>query len=378
MKKLALLIFVLFLTVNSVAQDVPEYGHDHEHNQEVYFPDIPGYQTLTCDFHMHTVFSDGSVWPNVRVQEANREGIDCISTTEHLEYQPHSEDIAHPDRNRAYEIASEAAEGTPLIVVNGSEITRSMPPGHTNAIFIEDANLLLQEEAMDAFDEARKQKAFVFTNHPNWTAQRDDGIARYEPMHLELIEAGMLHGIEIVNETTFSEEAIGLALEYNLTFIGTSDIHGLVDWLYEIPHGGHRPLTLVFAGERTKESMKTALFEQQTVVWFNDMFMGRQEWLNPILRASLDFEVVGYGGETSVLNVKITNPTHSRFILQNQSNFTFHEDGDVIIIEPQHSKMLAIKTLDRVDSVSIPFTFLNAIFAPGEHPVLEFEFFVGD
>ena len=50
-------------------------------------PDIPGYQTLICDFHMHTVFSDGRVWPTVRVDEAWREGLDAIAITDHLEYQ---------------------------------------------------------------------------------------------------------------------------------------------------------------------------------------------------------------------------------------------------------------------------------------------------
>ena len=37
-------------------------------------PDIPGYITMKCDFHMHTVFSDGSVWPQIRAEEAWREG----------------------------------------------------------------------------------------------------------------------------------------------------------------------------------------------------------------------------------------------------------------------------------------------------------------
>jgi len=27
-------------------------------------PDLPGYVTLKCDFHLHTVFSDGNVWPD--------------------------------------------------------------------------------------------------------------------------------------------------------------------------------------------------------------------------------------------------------------------------------------------------------------------------
>lgn len=373
---LSIFSFSLFLLTSAFAQS--PHGHDHEHNQKVYFPDIPGYQTISCDFHMHTVFSDGSVWPSIRVDEAIREGIDCIAATEHLEYQPHSDDIPHPDRNRAYNLMSEAAEGKDLVVVAGSEITRSMPPGHTNAVFIEDANPLLTDDAIDAFKEAKNQGAFIFTNHPMWTAQRKDGIAKYDPMHIELIENGMLHGIEVVNETTYSDEAIQLALDHNLTFIGTSDVHGLTDWLYEIPHGGHRPVTLVFAEEKNKEGIRNGLFEQQTVVWFDDLFIGREEWLKPIMKASLNFEVLGYQGDTQVLRVKISNPTHSQFILSNKSEYTFHKRANVFTIEPEHEIILEVKTLERLDSVTLPFEFLNGILAPGEHPTITYELATGE
>jgi len=61
--------------------------------KEIRIPDIAGYRTLKCDFHMHTVFSDGNVWPTVRVDEAWREGLDAIAITDHVEYHPHKEDI---------------------------------------------------------------------------------------------------------------------------------------------------------------------------------------------------------------------------------------------------------------------------------------------
>jgi hypothetical protein len=56
-------------------------------------PDIPGYRTLKGDFHLHTVFSDGSVWPTVRVLEAWRDGLDVIALTDHLEYRPYVADV---------------------------------------------------------------------------------------------------------------------------------------------------------------------------------------------------------------------------------------------------------------------------------------------
>ena len=67
-------------------------------------PNVNGFQVLKCDFHMHTVFTDGHVWPNVRVQEAWREGLDAISYTEHMEYNPHSADVK-VDHNRSHDLA---------------------------------------------------------------------------------------------------------------------------------------------------------------------------------------------------------------------------------------------------------------------------------
>ncbi len=61
--------------------------------REVKIPDISGYRTLKCDLHTHTVFSDGQVWPTVRVEEAWREGLDAIAITDHIEHKPHKQDV---------------------------------------------------------------------------------------------------------------------------------------------------------------------------------------------------------------------------------------------------------------------------------------------
>ena len=124
----------------------PDYvfGHGSSGSSEgkvsernIVFPDVEGYVTLVTDLHTHSVFSDGHVWPKIRVGEALRDGLDGLAITEHLEYQPHRADILHPDRNRAYQQAREAAMQSDLLVIPGSEITRDMPAGHINAVFIE-------------------------------------------------------------------------------------------------------------------------------------------------------------------------------------------------------------------------------------------------
>ena len=84
------------------------FGQLHVRNN-IRIPNILGYQTLKCDFHIHTVFSDGNVWPTIRPEEAWREGLDAIAITDHIEYTPHEADIpvAH---NRSFEVTKPAAQ----------------------------------------------------------------------------------------------------------------------------------------------------------------------------------------------------------------------------------------------------------------------------
>ena len=74
---------------------------------------------LPVDLHTHSVFSDGSVWPDIRVQEAKRDGLTAMAVTEHIEYQPHAADIPHADANRSLKLASEIAK-TDLWVIAGA------------------------------------------------------------------------------------------------------------------------------------------------------------------------------------------------------------------------------------------------------------------
>lgn len=376
-KPFFLIIFLLIITTSIHGQNDKVKSHSHKHNRVIEFPDIPGYKTLKTDLHMHSVFSDGYVWPTIRVQEALKDGLDAISVTEHIEYQPHSKDIPHPDRNRSYILAAKEAEKHHLSVINGSEVTREMPPGHVNAIFITDANKLKQKNPIDAFKEAKKQGAFIFWNHPNWIAQNPDGIAILTDMHKQLIKDGLLHGIEIVNEHTYSDEALQIALDNNLTLMGTSDIHGLIDWEFNINKGGHRPITLVFAKDNTEESLKEALFDRRTAVWFNNTLIGRSKFLIPLIEQSLQIKKVesvsSYKGLSLVQAVFIKNKSDVDYILQNESNFTFHADIDIITIKAHTTQEIQIKTLKNLTDFDLQFRVLNAVTAPKEHPSIVFK-----
>lgn len=347
--------------------------HHHPANRLIEFPDVPGYETIKADLHIHTVFSDGSVWPNIRVEEALRDGLDAVAITDHLEYQPHQNDIPHPDRNRSYEIALESAAEQDLIVINGSEITRDMPPGHSNAVFVNDANRLLEDDVMTVFREAKRQGAFTFWNHPMWTAQTKSGLASLTDLHRTLIEEGLLDGIEVVNQHTYSAEALAIALEHDLTILGTSDIHGLIDWDYDVHDGGHRPITLVFIEERSKEGLKDALLAGRTAVWYDNLLIGRDEYVSPLLTSSLAVEEAQYQGDTSVLEVHISNRSDATYRLYNQGEYTFHAQSDMVTLAPHETTPLQVKLPERRAAITLTFEVLNAIVAPDQHPTVTFD-----
>lgn len=368
--KSQLLKIVLFIVLISSVINLTsaQSGEVQGNSRAIEFPDIPGYRTLKCDFHMHTVFSDGSVWPNIRVQEALRDGLDAISITDHLEYQPKEEDIPHPDRNRSYQLAKRAANGQDLIIINGAEITRQMPPGHANAIFVQDANKLNHDDFMAVFREARDQGAFVFWNHPHWTAQQEDGVATLQKLHKELLSEGLIQGIEIYNESTYSDEALEIALEYNLTLMGTSDIHGLIDWQFEVPDGGHRPVTLVFAEEKSETAIRAALEQRRTAVWFGNTLVGDASFLKPLVENSLE---VTRQGESLVQTILIENHSDADYILENISEFTLHNRASVFMVNAHETTRIQVKILDVLPSFGLRFRVLNAFTSPGEHPEIE-------
>lgn len=386
MIRIKTLLLLVIISINYSAI----YGQKTEkYTRKIFFPDIDGYKTLLTDFHQHTVFSDGSVWPTIRVEEAIKDGLDAISLTEHLEYQPYSKDIPNPDRNRAYNIAKSFAENKnksldrKLIVINGQEITRSMPPGHINAIFLNDANKLLHpKDSLKGILAANKQDAFVFWNHPAWPAQRSDGIAKLDEFHKYLIKKKLLHGIEVVNELYYSEEALRLALENDLTIMGTSDIHGLVDWLFKVPDDnensngtlpGHRPVTIIFSKDKSEDGIKDALFAGKTAVFYNELLIGKEENLKPLVEKCLvinninDLEL-GYSedGKSTIKKVEIKNVSDAPFILKNLNSFTFETNSDIINIMPNSIHSISVKTKGEPLN-ELKFEVLNGIIAPKKY-----------
>ncbi len=275
-------------------------------------PDLPGYVTLKCDFHLHTVFSDGNVWPLNRVSEAYIFGLDAISITDHLEYLPHKEYIP-TDHNAAWKISQDAAREGNIILVHGTEITRSMPPGHLNALFITDASALAKDSVLDVIEEAVKQGAFIQWNHPGWKAQEPDGIPKMYDIHRKLIANKWMHGIEFFNDSEYYPKVMTFCLENNLAVIANSDVHGVISERYPANKVKNRPMTLVFAKARTHDALKEAMFAGRTLAYFNDMIAGKEEYAKPFFHQCI-----------SVSKPYHENDRNIYFEVTNKSDIPFH------------------------------------------------------
>jgi 3',5'-nucleoside bisphosphate phosphatase len=348
------LIYVLLIAFAATAL--------HGQKKIVNLPDLPGYVTLKCDFHMHTVFSDGNVWPTIRVDEAVRDGLDAIAITDHLEYSP-KKDYIPVDHNAAWKIAETYSKERNLILVHGAEITRKMPPGHFNALFITDASLIARDSVWDSFEAAVKQGAFIQWNHPGWKSQQPDGIPRMYDIHYRLIKNGWLHGIEFFNDEEYYPLVFTFCNKYNLALTGNSDNHGIISETYTRPEYKNRPMTLVLARERSLESLKEAMFAGRTLVYFRDMLVGKEQYARPFFYKCISISKPYYQNEKSIF-----------FEVTNNSDIPFNlVDG---VPGTPSSIMLAANSVNRIvvsSKVSFPLVYNVRNVITGEKEVLKVE-----
>ena len=336
--------------------------------RHIAIPDIPGYTTLKCDLHMHTVFSDGSVWPTIRVEEAWREGLDVIAIADHIEYLPKKADVS-TDLNRSYQLAKSTADQLGIMLIHGTEITRGEPGGHHNAIFITDATPLAVPDSVESLQIAADQGAFIFWNHPGW--KRPDGLGVWGSIQDKTYGMGLMHGVEVVNGRNYDPVAHGWCLEKKMTMLCNSDVHNPITFDYDILNDEHRPMTLVFVKNATKKELKKALFNRQTALFYSNKLVGEEKYLKPIFDASVD-----------ILNPKLVMEGNRAVILQisNSSDIDFElvADGQVEgISRPGSIKLPAHKTArctirrtspasSGTKKLNLNYKVTNALVAPGE------------
>lgn len=334
-------------------------------------PDIPGYKTLKGDFHIHTVFSDGEVWPTFRVDEAVREGLDVIAITDHIEYLPHKKYIS-ASHNDPYDLALAYARERNMLLIKGVEITRPMPTGHFNALFLQDADKLVDDDFLKVMEEANRQGAFVFWNHPGWKSQQPDGIPKFHAIHLELLKRGWLHGIEFYNTKCAYDFVLDWCAEKGLTVFSNSDVHIAARDFWEYDKGGSRPVTLVFAKERSESAVKEALKAGRTLALFSgDSLGGKKEWAEAFFKASITINKTHFE-DKDYRYIEVVNSSSVPYHLLNLDPA---QELKAVTISPNAATRIALKK----DAPSrIRFLVGNVVVGDKKFLETEIDLFSGD
>ena len=95
---------------------------------------------------------------------------------------------------------------------------------------------------------------------------------------------------------------------------------------------------MVFARERTSESIKDALQKGRTVVWHNNQLIGKEQWVVPLIKSCMEIEKVQYMGAASVAQVFIKNNSDVEFVLMNESEYKLH-NGMGLIHESESKRL---------------------------------------
>ncbi|MDX2267494.1 MAG: hypothetical protein NW208_05270 [Bryobacter sp.] len=301
-------------------------------------PDFGGYKTLKCDFHMHTVFSDGVVWPDTRMYEAWRDGLDCLAITDHDDYHPHKETVS-VDLSNPHKIAAPVAEKLGLLLVPGFEITKG--DLHVNALFVKDFNATAGKPLLPSLEIAKAQGAFLFWNHPGWKGRKD-----WYPEIDEAHKKGLIQGVEVINTGKLEEQTLPWIEEKKLTILSNTDVHQLVEY----PAGMHRDsITLVFAKTRDLDGIREALDARRTIAWRNDEVWGASTLLGQLIEASISTR---RAGNTVFVTNRSAIPLHLKFTPQQTLN-------EIFVIHPLSETRLDLRVKGEINVEFTNFHLTN-------------------
>lgn len=357
---------------------------------KIVIPNIEGYKTLKGDFHVHTSFSDGGVWPTTRIDEALWEGLDVIAISDHLDSRLLMQRRAgyfsdKCDRDESYRIAVRAA-GDKVLVVHAGEISRGMPPGHFNCLFVKDNDDICAATEKNDHDhvlamegglkEARKQGAFLMWNHPHWHKHAPNETIMW-PVHKKLLKEGYMDAIEVYNMSCgYSPEAHEWCLKYNLAILGNSDCHQLLFNGVDYLHGEHRPITLLFAEEKSLEGVRDALNNRRSALFADGVVYGREQELAPLFKACV--KIKGVKMTDKILTFTIENKSSIPVVLTKGAGSEGLYFPRAIEVPPFSSRSFKARPV-QINNVSQPFkgdtvtvNFLVETFQIGANKPLPF------
>ena len=396
MKKLLTLAVALAATLSASAQlyytdsankDMLRHNsREGRQRVEMVLPQVRGFNIYKADLHNHTIFSDGSVTPEFRIQEAWHDGLDVIAVTEHVEYRPYEGKMMNfltgyvpknvkpansnvirseatdagilSDLNYPVKLYQNAAKAYGITVIPGAEITREPTViGHYNALFTKDNNTIYAKDPMQSIRNAKAQGAIVMQNHPGWRRTTLDMMEFEEKVY----GANLIDGIEIMNGGEFYPRAITRALKNKFFMSSNTDIHGSTAEDYVLGGNGHRNMTFIFAQENTLEALREAMEAHRTLAYSHGTLAGEQSLLVDLFKASIATKVI-QTASSGAKTVLLTNNSSIKYTLR-------FGNANPVILEP-FTSIRATSGKDGKLAVKVE----NMWCGEDAHPVVEWQF----
>lgn len=346
---------------------------------EIILPKVNDYLVLKSDLHIHTVYSDGNVTPEYRVQEAWTDGLDVMAITDHVEYRrwegqmvtflkgymPEGTKAENTnligkkadergilsDLNLPCRVAKSSAEQYGLILIPGIEITRDpLTIGHYNALFVKDANTIYDADPIVSIKNAREQGAIIVQNHPGWRRKNLEVLEFEQKVYAE----DLIDGVEIMNGSEFYPTVVDRASEKKMFMSANTDIHGTTARDYTSV-GQLRDMTLILAKDKSLDSVKEALMARRTLAYAYGSIAGEEQLVRDFFNACITYETL-FEKDGKQRKVRMSNPTSMTFVL----NF----GGNPVQLRPFTSRDVTVNK-----GKDVTFTVEN-LWVPGEknHP----------
>ena len=350
----------------------------------IVLPQVNGYNIYKADLHIHTFYSDGHVSPEFRVIEAWNDGLDVLAITEHIEYRSLERDMMEfmkgyvkegaeainwsivstpadkrgiqTDLDMSVRLAQKEAEKYGLTIIPGAEISRAPETtGHFNVLFTTDNDAIYHPDPIESMKKAKAQGALLIHNHPGWKRPSLDMI----DFEKKLYPMGLLDGIEVMNQLDFYPRAIERAKEYGLYMTSNTDMHTSTYEYYRL-NGALRNMTLIFAKDKSLESLKEALKARRTLAYSFGTLAGEEQLLVDFFNASVSYQYISVDAK-GIRTYELRNNT--------SLSYTLSFGADPIVLEPFS---VVRRTVE--DGKKIEFEVLNMWCAQNAHPTIEIKY----
>lgn len=347
----------------------------------IVLPQVNGYNVYKADLHIHTFYSDGHVSPQFRVCEAWYDGLDVLAITEHIEYRSLEKDmiefmkgyvkknveaanwniVSDPadgrgiqtDLDMSVRLAQKEAEKFGLTIIPGAEISRTPETiGHFNVLFTTDNDAIYHPDPIESMKNAKAQGALVIHNHPGWKRSSLDMIE----FEKKIYPMGILDGIEVMNQLDFYPRALERAKEYGLYVTSNTDMHTSTYEYYRL-NGALRNMTLIFAKDKSLESLKESLKARRTLAYSFGTIAGDEQLLKDFFNASVACEVIA-----------VDEKGNRTYELRNNTSlpYTLNLGTDPLVLD----SFAVIKKIVESDQ-TLRIEVMNMWYGEDSHPVIE-------